>query len=165
MSEPTLSVDEFVEYCQLQARLLAGTVETMTEEASEMLDAIDDGVAAIETSLDETSETTPRPTTPETSTGCSDDDVDLDSLRQDGASLEEQQSRLKAKQARIELYQELANGYASLAETLQNEEPSPEDAFEQVVTFEAETDAPAYFDERETLYETVVSDSGADMQP
>jgi len=162
MSEPTLSVDEFVEYCQLQARLLSGTVETMTDEASEMLDAIDDGVAAIETSLGETTETTSRPTTPKIFTGRSNDDVDLDSLELEGKSLEEQQSLLQAKQARIELYQEVANGYASLAEKLQNEDIAPDDAFEQVVTFEAETDAPAYFDERETLYETVVAARDAD---
>jgi hypothetical protein len=96
---PTPSVEEFVEYCRTQAGLLSGSVETMSEEADDLLEEIDEGLDEARTRLEDRSAGTERTETPTTG-GAADD--------------------------------------------------SP-DAMERVVRFEADRDAPAYFDRRTVL--------------
>lgn len=152
MSDQSLTVEEIIEYCRLQARLLAGTAETLTREANDLLDQIDEDVAAIESSIDELQDDPPSTTAPATVTTPA-AETDIESLEEEEQSLEERQAQVAAKQTRISLFQDLANEYAALTESLRDETITPEAALEQVIQFEAEKDVPAYFDDRQTLLE------------
>lgn len=156
MDDAPPTVAEFVEYCELQAGLLAGHVETMREEADALLDEIDAELASARDQLEDRSGTASAETPPSTN-GPSVDTTDTTADDTDAAAaidaLEEKQAVVEAKQARMRAFQALASGYTDLAEELDGVEAT-DDALERVVTFEAEHDAPAYF-ERETLLESV----------
>ncbi|RQH01928.1 hypothetical protein [Natrarchaeobius oligotrophus] len=145
------SVDEFVDYCRMQAGLLSGRVETMAADADELLDEIDEEVATLRARLEErrnvagteTPSSTDRPGTEE---------FDVESLEELQRDLEEKQLLVEAKGARMEAFQELAAGYTELAGDLEGTDEAS-DALDRIVEFELENDAPAYFDERETLCE------------
>jgi hypothetical protein len=152
--EPRLSVEEFVEYCRTQARLLSGSVETMGEEADDLLDEIDEGVAEIRDRLERGNVTGPAASAPGTeSTVGPAEAVDVDAIEELETELEEKQAIVEAIRARIGAYQELAAGYADLAEELRSDVDDARRAMGRVVEFEAERDAPAYFEERLTVYE------------
>jgi len=48
-----VTVAELVDYCQTQARLLHGKVETLEEEASSLLSEIDEELTDVRAQLDE----------------------------------------------------------------------------------------------------------------
>ncbi|MFP8951595.1 hypothetical protein ACLI4Z_01305 [Natrialbaceae archaeon A-arb3/5] len=150
---PSLSIDEFVEYCRTQAGLLSGQVEQMGEEADELLDDIDEEVAEIRERLDGPGDVagTAAPSSTDRPSG-GDTEIDVEAIEELQRDLEEKQFLVEAKQARMQAFQDLAAEYTELAEELQAVEDG-RDAMERVVRFEADHDAPAYFDERQTVYE------------
>jgi hypothetical protein len=151
------TVDEFVEYCRTQAGLLSGRIQRMGEAADELLDEVDEELAAIRGELDAEGDGptgTEGPVSPPSTT-------DPDGTPEDAvAAVEEKQALVEAKQARMDVFSDLAAGYTELAERLQTEVEDATAALERVVEFEAEHDAPAYFPERETLVETVAKGDG-----
>ena len=161
MDRSPLSTDEFVEYCQLQARLLFGSVETMATEADDLLDTIDGEMAALQSQLDHSGSETASTSAPESPENPGTTNVDVEALERQERSLTERQARVEALETRIDRYQELASGYMTLAEEVRDGEPAVEDALRTVVQFEAEHDAPASFDERETLIEAVDESGGS----
>lgn len=162
MSDPdAASVADVVEYCRIQAGLLSGAVETMGEDADELLDEIDDDIAEIRSRLEQRSDAPSEPSSPTTvGPSGSETEIDLEAIEELESSLEKKQAIVESKQARMQAFQELAAGYTELASTIGEEAPDVETAIERVVRFEAENDAPAYFDDRKTLAETAAeSDS------
>lgn len=154
--DPDLSVAEFVDYCRTQAGLLSGSVDTMTAEAAELLDDVDDLLDAFRKRVDEAeAESVDRPDapaatppgpSPETGPG----DGSLDDLERE---IERKQSLVEAKQARIAAFRDLAAGYEDLADELAEDVDEGREALERVAAFEADRDAPAYFPERQTMLE------------
>ncbi|GKZ14757.1 hypothetical protein [Haladaptatus sp. T7] len=135
----SLSPEEFVEYCETQAGLLSGRVETMASEADELLDDIDAEIAEIRTRLDDS--------------GTEGDDIDAAAVAELETDLDETRAVVEAKRARMVAFRELADGYVSLAEDLRSDVDDGREAMERVVRFEADADAPVYFDDRKTVYE------------
>lgn len=135
----SLSPEEFVEYCETQAGLLSGRVETMASEADELLDDIDAEIAEIRTRLDDG--------------GSEGDDIDAAAVAELETDLDETRAVVEAKRARMVAFRELADGYVSLAEDLRSDVDDGREAMERVVRFEADADAPVYFDDRKTVYE------------
>jgi predicted nuclease with TOPRIM domain len=156
-NEPKLSVDEFVDYCRTQAGLLAGDVETMGTEADELLDEIDETIAEIRMRLggDLDIEHAASPPSVNVPSGS---DVDISEIEELESDLETKQALVEAKQARIETFQDLATGYVELAEELQSTVSDGEEAMKRVIRFEADEDAPVYFDDRQTVYEAAATD-------
>ncbi|MFD1514133.1 DUF4407 domain-containing protein [Halomarina rubra] len=155
MDRSPLSLDEFVEYCRVQTRLLLGSVETMAAEADDILDSIDEEMATLQSTLDQPRQEIDGTPTPESPEQPGNGGSTVDALEQREQSLNEQQAEVKAIEARIELYQNLASGYADLAEEFQTDEIEADAALERTIQFEAENDAPAYFDDRKVLLEVV----------
>jgi hypothetical protein len=147
-------VDDIVEYCRTQAGLLSGTVETLGETVDELLNEIDAEIAEIRSRLDDQSAVT-EPSSPSATVGPGGNEVDIEAIEALEASLEEKQSLVESKQARMQTVQKLAAGYTDLAETLKREFDDEEEAIKRVVRFEAANDAPTYFTDRRTLIETV----------
>ncbi|OVE85312.1 hypothetical protein [Natronolimnobius baerhuensis] len=158
---PTLSVGEFVEYCQTQAGLLSGHVETMAEEADELLDEIDTMVADIRSKL-EGHPNTQGTTGPSSTTEPGGEDVDISEAEELATTLEQKQAIVEAKQARMQAFQKLAANYTELAADLQSTVDDPQEAVHRIVEFEVDADAPVYFDERETLAEAAAAASEDD---
>ncbi len=159
-SGPELSVGEFVEYCRTQAGLLSGQVEQMGEEARALLDEIDEEMDEIRSRLDST--TADGPTAPSGATRPNEREIDLDSIEKLERDLSEKQLLVDAKQARMQAFQDLAAGYTDLAERLQREIDDGQVALRRVIEFEADHDAPAYFDERQTLCEAAAESAATD---
>ena len=147
--------DEFVEYCRTQAALLSGRVQRMGQEADELLDEVDATLADLrgEPSTEEPDRPEPGG---EAAAAAAESAV---------SDVERKQSLIAAKRARMDAFNDLAGGYADLAEALQGVDD--ETALERIVQFEADNDAPAYFPDRETLAETVAGEGvieGADAE-
>ncbi|QZX99270.1 hypothetical protein [Halobaculum rubrum] len=163
------AVEELAEYCRLQAGLLAGRVETMAEEATDRIDEIDEGIAALRSDLDAADGADPDAAggaDPDAADGedlghgseaGSDAGDEAAALADAESDLQRKQAMVEATQSRMRLFQELSAGYLELADdliaTLESGDADPNDAVSRVVDFEAEHDAPAYFEERETLVE------------
>ena len=142
------TVAELAEYCRTQAGLLSGRVQTIGEEADDLLDEIDDDIAGMRTRLaDRGAPTAAEP--PAT------DDADVDDLERLEEELQTKQALVEAKQARMAAFQDLAAGYVDLAEELEADTGDARAALERVVEFEEEADAPSYFQERTTILEAV----------
>lgn len=152
MSEPDdeFTVDELVGYCQTQARLLHGQVETLDEETAALLAEIDDELSAVQAELADHGGVDSAQSPPGPDAG---DGSDLAALEDREAALTEKQAVVEAKQTRRNAFEELAVAYLDLADRLEASSTSPTDALQQVMAFEDEQDAPAYFDERLTLLE------------
>lgn len=149
MSDETeLTVEEFVDYCQTQAGLLSGDVETMSEEVDELLDEIDEEMATVRSQLEEQT----------------DSEVDVEAVEEMESDIEEKQAIIEAKQARMHAFQDLATGYTELAQELESEVDDGYEALERVVAFEADHDAPAYFEDRQTVYEAAAESNEADAE-
>ena len=159
--EPQLSVDEFVDYCRTQARLLSGSVQTMGEAADDLLDEIDEEVAEIRARLEEGDGSVERTDAPASTGGPDGSEVDVAAIEARESSLETKQARVEAKQARMEAYRELADGYTALAEELGSAVDDGRAAMTRVVEFEAENDAPAYFEDRLTVVEAAGAATGS----
>ncbi|MFD1563404.1 hypothetical protein ACFR99_07575 [Haloarchaeobius amylolyticus] len=151
----TLAVDEFVEYCRTQAGLLSGRVEQLGEEADELLDEIDQEMADLRSRLEALPDEVPGTETPSTAEVPDTNGVDVAAIEQRQETLEEKQLLVEAKQARMRAFQEVAAGYTDLAEELSAKAEDGQDALIRVVEFESDVDAPAYFDERQTMLEAV----------
>ncbi len=154
--EPALSVEEFVEYCETQAGLLAGSAETMREDLESVLDDIDAELSAMRQGLEDAPEAADHPGGTPTE-GSDENRVDVDAMERREADLESRQAVAEATQARMEAYRSLADGYADLAADLQSSVDDGRTALESVVRFEAERDAPAYFDDRQTVVEAAAA--------
>jgi len=149
----TLSVAELAEYCGTQARLLAGRSETIAAETDELLDEIDEEIAEIRNRLaTHTSGPDPVAPSPQTPTA---DDGDVTALEELETELEEKQAVAEAKRTRMAAFQNLSEMYADLAAELDASADDSADALERVVRFEQDHDAPAYFDDQQTLLEIV----------
>lgn len=150
----TLSVDELAEYCGTQAGLLAGRTETIGAETDKLLDEIDEDIAELQERLATHSNTpeasTASPPTPDTETV-----NDVTRLEELETELEEKQAVAEAKGARMQAFQDLSEAYAELAAALDSSANDGQDALERVVQFEQDHDAPAFFDDRQTLLETI----------
>jgi hypothetical protein len=148
----------FVEYCRTQAALCSGRVQQLGEEADELLDEVDDELAALRGDLDDATDgiatppSTAEPERPEA--GGDEAEAAADAAESAVSTVEHKQTLVEAKQARMNAFNDLAGGYADLAAELDDVEDGDE-ALERVVAFEVERDAPAYFPDRETLAETV----------
>jgi hypothetical protein len=159
MDDDEVPVAEFVDYCRLQARLCSGTAETLQGEIADLLDELDADLATLRDQLD-TPEGTESAAGPESAAHPGAESVDTDAVADAESAVERQQTLVEAKQARLAAYQDLAEGYVDLAGDLQDEVDDAATAVERIVAFEVERDAPAYFDERETLAETAAKSSG-----
>jgi len=150
------TVDELAEYCRVQAGLLAGRAEQLQSEAAALLDAVDDDIETMRTELDAGIDTADETVAPPST----DDPGDPDPATLAGleADIDEAQALVDAKRARIEAFQRLTVAYTELAAAV-TDEPTAEAALDRIVSFEADNDAPAYFDDRETLAETVATAS------
>lgn len=150
MSESPPSVAELSEYCRTQARLLWGRVETIDEATDELLAEIDDDIddlrAAIEAREGTTTVGTEQPETTDDAVG------DLEARE---SEIETKQADAEAKQARRTAFADLAAGYVDLAEELDGAVTETDVAVTRIVEFEADRDAPAYFEE-ETLLEAAL---------
>lgn len=132
MTDP-LTTDALGDYCETQAGLLAGHIERLGEEAEALLDDADAGIAAAREGTDDPSGAL--------------------------ADIEETQALVEAKRARMAAFRDLAAGYTDLAASLSGD---VEGALDRVLAFERDHDAPAYFDERETLLETAADGRARD---
>ncbi len=157
------AVEDVVEYCRTQAGLLSGSVETMAEEADDLLDEIDAEVAEIRSRLEALPDEVPATETPSTADVPDAGEVDVAAIEDLQAELEEKQLLVEAKQARMQAFQDLAADYTELAAELSADAEDGEAALTRVIEFEADADAPAYFDERETMLETAAA--SADSTP
>lgn len=158
--DPALSTAEFVDYCRTQARLLSGSIQTMGDEADDLLDEIDQEMAEIRQQLDGEGASVDHTSSPATPDGPDEPDetgVDVAELAERESSLETKQAEVEATQARMRAYQDLATGYTDLATELAEGETDGQAAMQRVVEFEADQDAPAYFEERTIL--EIVTDS------
>jgi len=135
MSDDTgdISRAELAEYCRTQAGILAGHLERLSTELSDLLEEVEQDTADARAALTE------RPDQPDT-----DAEVTV-------ADIEAKQERAQAKQAEIDAYRTLAEGYTDLAEQL----AEGSGGLETVLEFEIDTDAPTYFDAETTILGTV----------
>lgn len=149
------SVDELVEYCRTQARLLVGRVETMRADLAETLDELDDDIAEAKARLDDRAAAVEGTDAPQSTAGPS--GADLDALEAIEDDLAAKQTVVEAEHARIGAFEDLAAGYLELVDDLDGVDDGRE-ALERVVRFEADADAPAYFPDRQTVSEAAASD-------
>ena len=147
------SVDELVEYCQTQAGLLSGYVETISVETDDLLDEINEDIAEIRTHLAERANSTEGPTPSPTTTGPNDSQRNITELEQLETELKEKQTIAEAKRARIAAFQDLARAYIDVAEELESTIGDGRTALARIPHFERGHDAPAYFDDRQTVLE------------
>lgn len=149
-----MTVAELAEYCRTQAGLLSGRVQTIGEEADDLLAEIDDDIAGMRSRLSGRSEPTaaePPATEP----------ADADDFERMEAELESKQALVEAKQTRMSAFQEMAAGYVELAEELDDTDEW-KTALESVIAFERDHDAPVYFEERTTILEALADDEEDD---
>ncbi|WP_440763627.1 hypothetical protein [Natronorubrum sp. DTA7] len=157
---PELVVEEFVDYCHTQAGLLSGRVETMRDEADDLLSEIDEKMAELRTRLEEHASGVEGVGGPSTPAGPG--DVDIDALEALENDVKEKQLLVEAKQTRMQAFQDLAAAYTDLGEDLQSDADDGSAALERIIRFEADRDAPAYFEERETLVEAAADSRSTD---
>jgi hypothetical protein len=151
--DDVISVAELVEYCRTQAGLLSGNVETIGAEIDELLDEIDADIAEIRTRVADHSSGTDGPTASSTTTGPNDPQRDLTEFEELEAELEEKQTIAEAKRARMAAFQDLAVAYIEVAEELESTVDDGRTALDRIIRFERDHDAPAYFDDRQTVLE------------
>lgn len=158
--EVSLSIDEFAEYCETQAGLLSGHVETMASEADELLEEVDDGIAAVRSRLEENNSGTDDADDPEVEGGTASEAVEADAaaVTELEDDIAETRAVIEAKRARMVAFRKLADQYSDLTEELHTDVDDGREAMERVVQFEAEHDAPTYFNDRKTVYEAATSD-------
>jgi hypothetical protein len=139
-SEVTLTVEEFVEYCQTQAGLLWGQMQTMNDDVLALLDEIDTEV-------------------PEGS-----GDLDVADLEARQEEIRQKQERVETDQARIRRMKDLAGEYERLAADLASDAADGQVALSRVLRFEVEHDVPEYFTDRTTMVEVAADARGGDLE-
>ncbi|MDS0221270.1 hypothetical protein NDI54_07905 [Haloarcula sp. S1AR25-5A] len=139
MSDDTgdISQAELAEYCRTQAAILAGHLEQRSEELSDLLEAIEQDTADARAAL----------------TG-GDNESLTENPEATVADIEAKQERAQAKQAEIDEYRTLTEGYTDLAEQLADGTGD----LETVLEFEMDTDAPTYFDTETTILGVATSE-------
>lgn len=147
----TLSGDELVEYCQTQAGLLAGRAETISEETTALLNETDEDIAEMRRRL--ATHSSGSGVSTGSPTADPDDPDEMGALQRLEDELEEKQAVVEAKQARIGAFHDLSEAYAELAAEVDTDVKDGQDALERVVRFERDHHVPAYFDDRQTLFE------------
>ncbi len=152
-----LPVDDVVDYCHTQAGLLSGRVETMRDEADALLAEIDETMAELRSYLEDHTNATPATDGPSTPAGPDGGGPDIEAFEDLEQDVEKKQLLVEAKQTRMQAFQNLAADYTELAAELQTDVEDGDEALTRVVQFEADRDAPAYFEERETMLETAQS--------
>lgn len=145
-----LSVEELVEYCRTQAGLLSGRIETIGAEVDELLDDIDEDIAEIRTGLAEQANGPEGPAVSPPTAG-------LNEWEDEVSELEEKRTVAEAKRARMAAFEDLVAAYLELAGELQSTVDDGREALDRVVEFERDHDAPAYFDDRQTVLEAVAT--------
>lgn len=160
--ESAASVDEVVDYCRIQAGLLSGSAETMGDEADELLDEIEEETAEIRARLEGRPEDVERTAAPPSADRPADGAVDVAAIEELERDLEEKQALVEAKQARMRAFQDLAAAYTDLAAELRSDAADGRAAMQRVVRFEADRDAPVYFDDRLTMYEAAAESRESD---
>ncbi|MEF8825860.1 MAG: hypothetical protein V5A27_05905 [Halapricum sp.] len=148
-----IAVAELVEYCRTQAGILSGYVETIGAETDELLDEFDADIAEIRTRVAEHSSGTEGPTASPTTTGPNDPQRNLEEFEEREAELEEKQAVAEARRARMAAFQDLAADYIEVAEELESSVDDGRTALDRIIHFERDHDAPAYFDDRQTVFE------------
>lgn len=150
----SLSVAELADYCNTQARLLAGRAETLAAETDELLDELDAEIAGMRERLTAHANGPAGPGASSSTAGAdtADEVTQLEVLE---TELEEKQAVAEAKRARMAAFRDLSEAYAELAADLDTTADDGQNALEQVVRLEQDRDAPAYFDDRQTLLEAV----------
>lgn len=133
-----ISQAELAEYCRTQAGILAGHLDRLSAELSELLEEIEQDTADARTAL------TGNPDRP---------DTDAEATV---ADIEAKQERARAKQAEIDEYRTVAEGYTDLAERLADGSGD----LETVLEFEIDADAPTYFDAETTILGVATGDDG-----
>lgn len=135
-----ISQAELAEYCRTQAAILAGHLDQRSAELSDLLAEIEQDTADARTAL------TGGPGQPETAGEAT------------VADIEAKQEQAQAKQAELDEYRTLTEGYTDLAEQLA--EGSGD--LETVLEFEIDTDAPTYFDAETTILGVATGENGDD---
>jgi hypothetical protein len=153
------TIDELVDYCETQARLLHGQVETLDDETATLLSELDDELSDVRSQLDEHGSATAAESPQGPEPGPGGDVADLESLE---ANLTEKQAAVEAKQTRRDAIEEVAIEYLELAEGLQIDTPAPSVALKRVMQFEYETDVSTYFADRVTLLEAATDGDDGD---
>jgi len=156
--EAALSVEGLVEYCRTQAGILAGRAETIAAETDALLDEIDEDIADIRARL--RAHNAPDASAGSPPTARSDGTDEVDRLEELESELEEKQAVAEAKNARMTAFQDLSVAYVELATELAAGTDDGSEALERVVRFEHDSDAPAYFDDRQTLLEAAAESDG-----
>ena len=156
-NESPLSVDEFIEYCRTQARLLSGNVETMGTEVDDLLDEIDTEIAEVRMRLKSQTDDVEGTAVPPSTDSPDKSGIDAATIEELEREFEENQALIKAKQARMQAFQELAADYIDLAKELQSDVDDGQAAVRRVVDFEINHDAPAYFEDRQTVSEAAAA--------
>lgn len=133
MSGP--SVAEYVEYCQTQAGLLAGRIETFQAEATRLLDEIEAETEMVRGQL--------------TSGESADSDPETAVI-----AIEDKQERVREIQDSIATYSDVASGYTDLRDRLADSDDASV-ALAEIVQFELEQEAYDCFEDRVTLAEQV----------
>ena len=123
--------EDYADYCQTQAGLLAGQIERLESRADRLLDELDAETADVRDALGGDAEDGPSEAA--------------------FADIEAKQETVIELQGTIERYSEILDGYVELAERL----PSEEDPLAAVVRFELDEEAYACFDDRTTVAEQV----------
>ena len=135
-----ISRAELAEYCRTQAAILAGYLDRRSAELSDLLAEIEQDTADARASL---------------STGPERPDASTEATV---ADIEARQEQAQAKQAELDEYRTLAEGYTDLAAQLA--EGSGD--LETVLEFEIDTDAPTYFDTETTILGVATGEDGDD---
>lgn len=156
----TLAVDDLVDYCRTQSGLLAGRVETLAEETHDLLDEIDEDIAALRTRVAEHPSGAAEPTASQSTMGPDGAGSEMADLEEVETDIQEKQTIAEANKARLAAFQDLAAAYTELAEELQSTVDDGSEALDRVVRFERDHDAPAYFDDRQTVIEAAAESDG-----
>lgn len=159
----TLSVEDLVDYCRTQSGLLAGRVETLAEETHDLLDEIDEDIAALRRRVAAHPGGTAEPTASPSTTGPDGAGSEMADLEEVETDIQEKQTIAEANKARLAAFQDLAAAYTELAEELRSTVDDRAEALDSVVRFERDHDAPAYFEDRQTVVEAAAESDGEDV--
>ena len=91
-------------------------------------------------------------------------EIDAATIEELESEFGESQALIEAKQARMQAFQELAADYIELAKELQSDVDDGQAAVRRVVHFETNHDAPAYFEDRQTVYEAAAASHNSNSE-
>ncbi|MFC7165311.1 hypothetical protein [Halospeciosus flavus] len=151
-----LDPEAFVDYCRTQAGLLVGRAEELGTEVDALIDELEtlstDVAERLERHQAELDASEEAAVEEETVEAAIRETEDLQ------ADMETKRATLTEKQERLSDVRDLASAYTDLADDLESEDVDGREAMRRVVFFEAKRDAPAYFEDRQTVYEAATGD-------